>query len=341
MRSEYKVDLKPEMALDNHMRWIALKNAVAIIVTSDNFVPTDRESRKVAGNIKGIMLEIMEAEDRQSEQLLIASDPSTMDVVWQMTTANNLFDVPELKQQRSYILATQSASNTELIWETLQAHNFHDSNIKLKAREIMIARKAAKLMYAIDSDSWTEKANQEEVHKVTYKRKDGITEEIHDLVDEIQDILEEQVTLQGKEEFMLTCCEMNKYNEIVLPPLLLVDDSKRQKLEEDNENMSTETSDSEGDLYKLTDEEQEERKHLWREVIRKTLVLTIATMLTQSVAVAGEEETKKILKRNPQQRSSREYENMWNELMKSYFSVKQHKRSDVQREIRTAVYNGT
>ena len=29
MRSEYKVDLKPEMALDNHMRWIALKNAVA------------------------------------------------------------------------------------------------------------------------------------------------------------------------------------------------------------------------------------------------------------------------------------------------------------------------
>ena len=92
MRSKYNVDLKPEMALDQHMRWIPAKNAVAIVVTSDNFVPADGESRKVAGNMKGIMLEIMEAEDDQSEQLLIASDPSTMDVVWQKTGANNLFE---------------------------------------------------------------------------------------------------------------------------------------------------------------------------------------------------------------------------------------------------------
>ena len=134
---------------------------------------------------------------------------------------------------------------------------------------------------------------------------------------------------------------MNKYNEIALPPLLQVEDSKRQRLEADTEPMNTETSDSEGDSFKLTDEEQEERKNMWREVLRKTLVLTIATMLTQSVAVAGEEETKKILKRNPHQRSSQEYENMWNELMKAYFLTKQHKQSDVQREIRTAVYNGT
>jgi hypothetical protein len=63
MRSEYKVDLKPEMALDNHMRWIPLKNAVANVVTSDNFIPADGESRKVAGNMKGIMLETMETEE--------------------------------------------------------------------------------------------------------------------------------------------------------------------------------------------------------------------------------------------------------------------------------------
>ena len=85
------------------------------IVTSDNFVPVDGESRKVAGNMKGIMLETMGPEDIQSEQLLTASDPSTMDVVWQTTSSSNLFDVPELKQQRSYILATQLASNTDLI----------------------------------------------------------------------------------------------------------------------------------------------------------------------------------------------------------------------------------
>ena len=97
MRLEYKVELKPEMALDNHMRWIGLKNAVAITVTSDNFVPADGESRKVAGNMKGTMLETLEAEDAQSEELLTVSDPSTMDVVWQLTSANNLFEVPELK----------------------------------------------------------------------------------------------------------------------------------------------------------------------------------------------------------------------------------------------------
>jgi hypothetical protein len=340
-RSKYNVDLKPEMALDHHMRWVSAKNAVAIVVTSDNFVPADGESRKVAGNMKGIMLETMEAEDDQSEQLLIVSDPSTMDVVWQMAGANNLFEVSELRQQRSYILTSQSASNTELTWETLQAHNFHDSNIKLKARETMIARKAAKLMHAIESDTWTEKANQEEEHLVTYKTKDGITEVVHNVVDEIQGILDEQVNIQGKEEFILASCEMNKYNEIVLPPLLQVQANKRPRTDVDNEAMNTEMSDSEGDRFKLTDEEREERKNLWREVLRKTLVLTIATTLTQSVAVAGEEETKKTLKSNPHQRPSREFENMWNELMKTYFLAKQHKKSEVQREIRTAVYNGT
>ena len=74
----------------------------------------------------------------------------------------------------------------------------------------MIARKAAKLMYAIDSDTWAEKANQEEEHKVTYKTKDGITDEIHDAVEEIQFVLEEQVTLQRKEEFVLASSESNK-----------------------------------------------------------------------------------------------------------------------------------
>ena len=95
------------------------------------------------------------------------------------------------------------------------------------------------------------KANQEELHVVTYKTMDGITEEIHNVVDEIQEILEEQVKVQGKEEFILTSSEMNKYNEIALPPLLQVEDSKRQRLETDTERMNTETSDSEEDSFKL------------------------------------------------------------------------------------------
>ena len=98
-------------------------------------------------------METLEAEDVQSEQLLTVSDPSTMGVVWQLTSSTKLFEVPELKEQRSDILATPTASNTNMIWETLQANNITDSNIKLKSREILIARKAAKLIYAIDSDS--------------------------------------------------------------------------------------------------------------------------------------------------------------------------------------------